>query len=45
MPRPDLCARANVRAYPTWTVGDERFEGVVSLDRLADASKFQGRRP
>jgi hypothetical protein len=29
-----------VRAYPTWIVGGERYEGVLTLDRLAEASRF-----
>lgn len=33
-----------MRAYPTWIVAGQRFEGVISLDRLADASKFTGAR-
>jgi len=31
-----------VRAYPTWIVGGERYEGVLTLDRLAEASRFAG---
>jgi uncharacterized membrane protein len=41
-PRPDLCERAGVRRYPTWTVGGHRYEGVLSLDELARASGFRG---
>jgi len=29
-----------VRRYPTWVIGDQRFEGVMALDDLARASKF-----
>jgi hypothetical protein len=29
-----------VRAYPTWTVGGRRFEGVMTLGDLARASTF-----
>lgn len=42
--RPDLCQRIGVKAYPTWVMGAERFEGVVSLDRLAEASRYSGPR-
>jgi len=30
-----------VKAYPTWVVGDQRREGVLSLDQLADLSRFR----
>lgn len=43
--RPDLCARLAIRRYPTWTVGGERYEGVLSLDRLAELSRFGGGSP
>jgi len=39
--RPDLCEKAGVKAFPTWTIGGQRREGVQSLGALADASKFQ----
>lgn len=39
--RPDLCERIGVKAYPTWIIGGERREGVLSLDDLADLSKFR----
>jgi hypothetical protein len=29
-----------VRRYPTWIVGGQRFEGVMSVDDLARASGF-----
>jgi uncharacterized membrane protein len=38
--RPDLCAQANVRSFPTWTIGGQRREGVTSLDTLATLSDF-----
>jgi len=38
--RPDLCARADVRVYPTWVIAGQRHEGVLSLDELARLSKF-----
>ncbi|MBI4391402.1 MAG: hypothetical protein HY575_05905 [candidate division NC10 bacterium] len=43
--RPDLCDRLAIRRYPTWIIGGERYEGVLSLDRLAEASGFPGPRP
>lgn len=39
-PRPDLCEKVPVRAYPTWVIEGEKYEGVMSLERLADLSKF-----
>ena len=43
--RPDLCEKAGVKAFPTWVVGGQRFEGVQSIGALADASKFQPAKP
>ena len=37
---PARCDRASVRKYPTWVIGDKRFEGVMGLDDLARASNF-----
>jgi hypothetical protein len=41
--RPDLCAQQQVRRYPTWTVGGQREEGLVSIERLAELSGFRPR--
>jgi uncharacterized membrane protein len=38
--RPELCAQANVRAYPTWVIQGTRQEGVMPLDTLARLSGF-----
>ena len=40
-PRPDLCEKVPVRAYPTWVIDGQKYEGVMSLDRLAELSKFR----
>jgi uncharacterized membrane protein len=40
--RPDACRQAGVRVYPTWVIGRERREGVLSLDELAKLSQFPG---
>ncbi len=32
----------DVRAYPTWLIGGRRYEGVLSLPRLAELSGFTG---
>jgi hypothetical protein len=29
-----------VKAYPTWVLKNERREGVLTLDQLADLSRF-----
>ncbi|HEV8439276.1 MAG TPA: hypothetical protein VGT40_14375 [Methylomirabilota bacterium] len=39
--RPELCRQAGVKAYPTWVLGGERREGVLSLDQLAELSRFR----
>jgi hypothetical protein len=39
-PRPDLCQKIGVKAYPTWVLNNERREGVQSLDQLAEMSQF-----
>jgi hypothetical protein len=31
-----------VRVYPTWVIGQERREGVLSLDELSRLSQFPG---
>jgi uncharacterized membrane protein/glutaredoxin len=38
--RPDLCRDAQVRRFPTWVIGSQRFEGVQTLEDLAKASNF-----
>ena len=30
-----------MRAFPTWVIDGQKYEGVMSLDRLADLSKFR----
>ena len=40
-PRQDLCEKVPVRAYPTWVIDGQKYEGVMSLERLADLSKFR----
>ncbi len=30
-----------MRAYPTWVINGEKYEGVMSLDRLAELSRFR----
>lgn len=40
-PRLDLCRQAGVKAYPTWVVDGQTREGVLSLDKLAELSRFK----
>ena len=37
----ERCVKAEVRAYPTWYIGGQKYEGVMSLDQLGDLSKFR----
>jgi hypothetical protein len=30
-----------VKAYPTWVIDGQTREGVLSLDKLAELSRFQ----
>jgi hypothetical protein len=43
-PQPDLCRQAGVKAFPTWEVNGQLYQGVRSLDELADLSGYQGDR-
>ncbi len=38
--QPQVCAAAGVRAYPTWEINGQRYEGVLSLDELARLSGY-----
>ena len=44
-PQTELCRQVGVKAYPTWVIGGQTHEGVMTLDRLAELSKlrFEGR--
>lgn len=33
--KPQLCAEAGIRAYPTWDINGQHYEGVLPLDELA----------
>jgi hypothetical protein len=43
--RKDLCEKVPVNAYPTWVIDGQKYEGVMSLDRLAELSKFHPATP
>ncbi|MFN7678526.1 MAG: hypothetical protein ACK5QW_08040 [Cyanobacteriota bacterium] len=36
----ERCERAGVAAYPTWVMGNQRLEGVQSLERLGQWTGF-----
>jgi hypothetical protein len=38
----ERCQAAEIRAYPTWILGDRRLEGVRSLEELKRWSGFNG---
>ena len=40
-PRPDLCANASVKRFPTWVLKDGRHEGVLTLEQIAQGSGFE----
>ena len=37
----ERCVQAGVHAYPTWIINGQKYEGVLSLERLAELSKFR----
>jgi hypothetical protein len=41
----ERCKAADIRAYPTWVMGDRRLEGVQSLEELKRWSGYPGARP
>lgn len=38
--QPQVCAQAEIRAFPTWDIGGNRYEGVLSLEDLARLTGF-----
>ncbi len=42
-PKPEMCKQANIRAYPTWEIHGQTYEGVFPLEGLAQLSGYQGR--
>ncbi|MDX2213161.1 MAG: hypothetical protein SFY66_07715 [Oculatellaceae cyanobacterium bins.114] len=39
---PDPCRQANITAYPTWSINNQLYPGVQSLEQLAELSGFEG---
>jgi hypothetical protein len=35
------CQSVGIRQYPTWIIGGQRFEEVLTLTRLAELTSFQ----
>jgi uncharacterized membrane protein/glutaredoxin len=46
-PQAALCKEKDIRSYPTWVINGQRQTGVLTLDTLAQLSKFnyQGGKP
>jgi len=42
--RPELCQKANIKGYPTWQIKGQFYEGVQSLEKLADLTDYKGPR-
>lgn len=41
-PNPALCSAKNIRSYPTWEIGGEFHEGVMTLEQLGRISGYSG---
>jgi len=37
---PSRCQQLGIKVYPTWFIKGARYEGVLSLARLAELSDF-----
>lgn len=42
-PNPSLCAAKSVKSYPTWEIGGEFHEGVMTLEQLGRISGYSGK--
>ena len=43
-PRPQLCQTAKIKGYPTWEIKGQMYEGVQTLEKLADLTDYKGAR-
>lgn len=43
-PRPALCRKASVKSLPTWEINGKQYQGMLSLEELADLSDYKGDR-
>lgn len=41
-PAPQKCIDAKIRAFPTWVIGGTTYEGVQSLEKLAEFTGYTG---
>ncbi len=42
--QPERCDRAQVSGYPTWEINGQQYNGLLSLEDLANLSSYQGPR-
>lgn len=42
--QPQKCREAQIRAFPTWIINGKVYEGVLTLDNLADLTGYKGNR-
>jgi len=43
--QPGVCVSAQIRAFPTWDINGQRYEGVLSLEQLAEMTGYQAPPP
>ena len=43
--QPGGCVAAQIRAFPTWEIKGQRYEGVLSLEQLAEMTGYQSPPP
>ncbi len=41
-PQPEVCERAGIKGYPTWSINGELTSGVKKLARLGEMAGYQG---
>ena len=41
-PQATVCQEAGIGVYPTWLIGGEKYEGNLSLQKLAELSDYSG---
>ena len=41
-PQAGACREAGIGVYPTWFIGGEKYEGNLSLQKLAELSEYSG---
>lgn len=43
-PQPDVCKAVGIKGFPTWKINGQLYDGVQSLEKLADLTGYKGRR-